>query len=386
MKIQFRSVCLSAHLDSFCRQLNELMSLEFVYQYDDPGKTRRKIGWTAEATYQSGPMTKEAEMRACECDILIDMLRELDIMEKRVAASKTTIYMSERWLKPLVVGRVRVPAILRLLSPSYRRMVCRFVRLMDNPNFWMLPCGVHAARDFVRLYKLFHGGWRFLFQEPQITVSHNLGACVEGFSRIRLWGYFVEPSKQKWRTRSALKNEALRVLWCGGMVDWKHTDILIRAFLKMHDIRLLSLLIVGEGKEEARLKRMAGKFREDKLGWVPNRICFSKYVSHERVRELMREADVYVMSSNSEEGWGAVVSEALAEGCPVISTYEAGSSATLLPETNLYHSNSYEELAEKLVQFNGAPVLYDEEEWSGVNAADKLMEILKENHEGNRQD
>ena len=62
----------------------------------------------------------------------------------------------------------------------------------------------------------------------------------------------------------------------------------------------------------------------------------------------MREHDVYVLSSNAYEGWGAVVSEALEEGMLTFGTYEAGSSATILPESHLFHAGDWRTLAELL--------------------------------------
>ena len=62
------------------------------------------------------------------------------------------------------------------------------------------------------------------------------------------------------------------------------------------------------------------------------------------VRKLMREHDIYVLSSNAYEGWGAVVSEALEEGVKVVGTYEAGSSTTILPESNIFHVGDWQRL------------------------------------------
>ena len=62
------------------------------------------------------------------------------------------------------------------------------------------------------------------------------------------------------------------------------------------------------------------------------------------VRELMHTHDVYVLASDGHEGWGAVASEALEEGMSMIGTYEAGSSATILPECNLFHAGDWRSL------------------------------------------
>ena len=375
--IQLRTACLSAHLDSFCRKLNELVGLELVYQTDDTGAMRRRVGWKVNASYKNGPITPGTEERTRDCDVLIEMLREMDLMESCARSGKATVYVSERWLKPLVIKGIRLPAILRLVSPKYFDMVLRFVRLMDCSKFWVLPCGVHGVKDFVRLYKLLHGDIRCLFRSPNVDVERRLGGSVEGFPRVKLWGYFVEPSKISPAARIPLEGRMLKIFWCGRMLDWKRVDILIRAFKKVCAKRHASLLIVGEGAERDKLIALAGSKMVENLGWIDGKICFHGYVSSDRVRELMHESDVYVMPSNAEEGWGAAVSDALTEGCPVISTWEAGSSATLLPDENLYHANNVDELVNRLLAFNGGQVGYSATEWGGENAARKLLEIIE---------
>lgn len=170
----------------------------------------------------------------------------------------------------------------------------------------------------------------------------------------------------------------MRILWCGRMVDWKRVDVLIKAFKQASKQRAMTLQIVGDGPEQARLKRLAGELGEDALKWTPGKISFNGYLPNSQVRELMHEADVYVMPSNAEEGWGAIVSEALVEGCPVISTWEAGSSATLLGDRRLYHANSVSELCARLLEFDGTPEAYDAKAWSGEAGAKKFMEIVGE--------
>ena len=354
-----------------------MAGLEFIYQTDDPGAMRRKVGWDVKAEYKNGPISKEANAHALECDILIEMMRELDLMEARANVGKTTVYVSERWLKPLVVKGIRFPAILRIVSPRYFKMVRRFIRLMDNERFFVFPCGVHAVRDFARLYHLIHGDLRCLFRSPNVDVERHLGGGVVGFPRMKLWGYFVEPSKIKQKLREPLSGRMLKILWCGRMLDWKRVDVLIRAFHKVCEERSASLLIVGEGEERNRLRATAGNRLVDGIEWTADKISFNGYVTSDKVRELMHEADVYVMPSNAEEGWGAAVSDALTEGCPVISTWEAGSSATLLPESNLYHSNDVEGLYRLLIAFDGRGIEYSPVEWSGATAAEKLMEVVR---------
>ena len=101
------------------------------------------------------------------------------------------------------------------------------------------------------------------------------------------------------------------------------------------------------------------------------------------VRRLMREHDVYVMASNACEGWGAVVSEALEEGMKVIGTYEAGYSATMLLENDLYHSGDWKTLSMILARCAREKVVGKLNSqgigaWTAKAAAAKLLRMAQE--------
>ena len=85
----------------------------------------------------------------------------------------------------------------------------------------------------------------------------------------------------------------------------------------------------------------------------------------------MRNHDVYVLASNAYEGWGAVVSEALEEGMKVVGTYEAGSSATILPKECLFHAGEWKRLLESLQNgVHGVGI----GEWTAANAS-KVLKV-----------
>ena len=84
------------------------------------------------------------------------------------------------------------------------------------------------------------------------------------------------------------------------------------------------------------------------------------------------------MSSNAIEGWGAVVSEAILEGCPVVSSIEVGSSATMLPPGRLFHAGDADALARLIMKFNGDDAGVIIEDWSGEVAAEKIMSFVNE--------
>ena len=110
-------------------------------------------------------------------------------------------------------------------------------------------------------------------------------------------------------------------------------------------------------------------------------------VSIDDVRRLMRENDVYVLSSNASEGWGAVTNEALEEGMHVLGTYEAGSSATILNEDDLFHAGDWKRLQfllERCLDEKRHGTLKGQGigEWSAEKAADRLMTLIDDVQNG----
>ena len=92
----------------------------------------------------------------------------------------------------------------------------------------------------------------------------------------------------------------------------------------------------------------------------------------------MRAHDVYVLSSDGGEGWGAVVNEALEEGMEVFGTTAAGSSATILPRENQFAPGDWRTLARLLERFaqTGERHCHGIGAWSPANAAEALLSFM----------
>jgi glycosyltransferase involved in cell wall biosynthesis len=108
------------------------------------------------------------------------------------------------------------------------------------------------------------------------------------------------------------EEKATVVLGVGRLGDQKDFATLIRAFgLLAPRHPELRLLVLGEGKQRKMLERLV---REENLA---SRVSLPGYVSNPY--PYMKRAALFVMTSRFE-GFGNVVAEALACGCPVVST------------------------------------------------------------------
>jgi glycosyltransferase involved in cell wall biosynthesis len=117
----------------------------------------------------------------------------------------------------------------------------------------------------------------------------------------------------------------------------KRIDIAVEAFSRLG----LPLVVVGDGPEGRRLRRLAG----------PS-VSFTGRVSDERVAELLAGARALVVTAVEEFGIAAV--EALAAGRPVIALGEGGVRESVAPGVTgtFYERNDAAALAESVLAFD----------------------------------
>lgn len=385
MKCVFHTLCSSPHqLPLACELVRLLGEDNYRYVAVSPMQNeRRQMGWGGGRDMRwivrQWEDKEKANALIRSAEIFITGERDLSLMEFHLNQHHPVIYCSERWFKPRL-------GICRLMLPAYFKMAYNFVKLLTrrNSTLYYYPMGVHAARDMARLCGLMHGDWRCLFKAPELVFQKEPGGkiCLQGkniknsgrycLDKMRLWGYFVENSELNRKESIELRKmtrkagSIIRVLWVGRLLDWKRVDTIIKAVGEHSKMRErfgslpeITLDIYGTGPKRERLKRMAAKYNCD--------IRFYSPVPIPEVRALMRQHDVYVLASNSYEGWGAVVNEALEEGMDVLGTFEAGASATLLPRENLFHSGDWRGLRALLAsRISGANI----GAWTPRNAAD----------------
>ena len=101
------------------------------------------------------------------------------------------------------------------------------------------------------------------------------------------------------------------ILGAGRLVEQKDYPTLIRAFATVREWRPARLVILGEGEHRGRLEALAAN-----LGLAAH-VSFTGFVANPLA--YMARAGVFVLSSRWE-GLGNVLIEALACGCPVVST------------------------------------------------------------------
>lgn len=222
----------------------------------------------------------------------------------------------------------------------------------QKDNFWLLTMSAYAYEDM----QSFHN-----------FTDHALK-----------WGYF--PSFHSYNENVLIRhNEKLELMWSGRMVSWKHPEVIedIVQYLEQTSIPY-HFTVVGNGDS---YDELTAKFQNNKY------VEFLGYIQNELVLEKMRLTDIFIFSSDRQEGWGVVLNEAMNAGCTVFANNEIGSVPELLKNgENGYIYSTKQELLLLLDKYvrnrNNDNKLgiqaYEtiKNEWNPQNAVDRFLDLL----------
>lgn len=151
------------------------------------------------------------------------------------------------------------------------------------------------------------------------------------------FAYFL-PGSNRSGTETTRSPRVFRFCFVGQLVPRKRVDWLISALsaLRVGDGELL---VVGTGPEEPRLRTLAEVQLPDLVRWLGT-------IPLPEVPTVLAQADCLVLPS-SHDGWGAVVSEALMAGTPVVCSDACGAAGVVLASGvgGVFRRDRHDELA-----------------------------------------
>lgn len=351
IKFVFVSNYLNHHQIPFCNAMHELLSGSFVFIQTEPMEQERlQMGWKE----QTGVLyLRKYYEEPAYCQELIDSARVVffggcddeSYVEPRLQAGKTVIRCSERLYK---TGQWKFVSP-RGLKKKYHDHTCYRRRPV-----YLFCAGAYVPSDF-----------------------HLVGAYP---GKMRKWGYFPETKQYEEASLMAGKRSG-RILWAARFLDWKHPELPIRTadYLKKKGLSF-HLDVVGSGIME---KQVISLVEELKLQEV---VTLHGYCPPEQVRRMMEQSDIYLATSDRQEGWGAVVNEAMNSGCAVVGDSMMGAVPYLIRHGEnglVYPDSSRETLFEmtaKLLEdrelcrrLGGNALRTITREWNAETAAERLL-------------
>ena len=133
------------------------------------------------------------------------------------------------------------------------------------------------------------------------------------------FSYFLKDLELIKPIKKSMK-DPFRFIFVGQLIERKRLELLLAALHSISHLDFL-LLVVGSGKLETQLKSKSKKL-------LPGRVQWAGRLKIKKIPFEMARADCLVLPSRYD-GWGAVASEALMVGTPVICSDTCGSAGVV---------------------------------------------------------
>lgn len=293
MKLAFYSVVLNQHQAPVADALYGMLGDDYVFvETTDLQDSKGGTADYSERPYLLRAWQSEAHRRramelaeTAECCVFSG-LAALPFQKARMARGLLSLDMSERWLKR---------GIKNLFSPAILNMFLAYhLGGWGKKPLYKLCASAYAAHDDERL------------------------GCYKG--RHYKWGYFTGIPEQGAKAMTdGRRNGPVRMMWCARFIDWKHPEMPVELANRLkEDGRLFHIDMYGEGPLKARIQD-----RIDRSG-------LTEYVSlkgnrpNDDIQKAMQDSDIFLFTSDRQEGWGAVANEAMANGCCLVGADEIG--------------------------------------------------------------
>lgn len=361
MKMCFVSNYINHHQIPFCDAMYRMLDGEFCFlQTEKMAQERRLMGWQAEARPEYVHCYYEEEefcrLAVQEADVaLFGGCDDESYITDRLRSGRPVIRISERLYK---TGQWKA------VSPrGLWKKYCDHTRYRNAPVY-LLCAGAYTASDFeiVRAYR----GRRYCWGYFPETRTYGLEQLFAGK------GYGSDAAKTPY------------LLWAGRFIDWKHPELALETarFLRERG-HVFHMDIIGGGDMEPRMRELLEEYR------LSGCVSLLGFCPPEEVRAAMEKADIYLFTSDREEGWGAVLNEAMNSGCAVAADHMIGAVPYLIRHGKngyIYEDGKPEELfryAEELLTDAGKRRAMGAEAyrtitdtWNAENAARQLLQLI----------
>ncbi len=138
------------------------------------------------------------------------------------------------------------------------------------------------------------------------------------------WGYFPQTITYSLPQLMAEKNPT-SILWAARMIPWKHPEYAITAAKQLRQWGCdFTMELVGNGELQQEMERLVAK------EGLQAQVKLTGACTPEQVRRKMERATIFLVTSDQNEGWGAVVNEAMNSGCAVVACRGVGAAPFLI--------------------------------------------------------
>ena len=271
-------------------------------------------------------------------------------VKERLDQNKVTFHYSERWFKNISY---------HIFSPRLWKYIYEYHFKYRNNKSYMLCASAFTAKDV----------------NSVLCYPHK---CFK-------WGYFpkVEELNIDEILLSKRNDRTIKIMWCARFLKWKHPELPVKlARILKRKFCNVRINMFGNGPEHEHIAKLIQKYEVGDIvtlcGNQPNEMLLKTY----------REHHIFIFTSDRNEGWGAVLNEAMSNGCAVVASDKIGAAPFLIKDGYngfMFKSKNLHSLSEKVEK-----LIYDIElrekfsieayntmrnVWSPEKAADRFLTL-----------
>lgn len=315
---------------------------------------RKRMGWGMESLPEyvvtSEMFSRQREewiQQIDDADAVIFGSAPRGLLRKRIRENKLTFLYSER---PLKKG---------LELHRYPDRLVRWHRWYpQDKNVHLLCASAYTAGDYARF---------FLFR-----------------NRSYKWGYF--PATRRYgdvdemiRTK---RNSSL--IWVARFLELKHPETAVEIAKRLkRDGYAFALEMIGNGPLLEQMRELVCREGLEDVVSLPGAM------TPEEVRKHMEASQIHMFTSDRQEGWGAVLNEAMNSGCASIADRAIGAAPYLIEDgRNGFLYSGIDDLYEKVrylldhaqerESMAKAAYVTITEEWNAETAADRFLALAEQ--------
>ena len=356
MKIAFVSNYFNHHQRPLSNALFDLTCGDYYFiSTATMSEERKKMGYGEEniPAYVKYTYTSEDEKEECQkiidtADVVIIGSAPYSMIKTRLKKGLLTFIYTERTYKK-GVPYLKLPL----------HFVRNFRKYIRFKNFYVLCASAYTPLDFSKTFSFVGKAYK--------------------------WAYFTEVKKYDNIDDVISAKSKNSILWVARFVGLKHPEIAIEVARRLkadgYDFRLN---MIGSGEREEYTRALV-----DSNG-LSDCVKMLGSMKPTEVREHMENSEIFLFTSDKNEGWGAVLNESMNSACAVVANSAIGSVPFLIKDGEngyMYKDGDIDGLYNKVKQLLGDSenrkrmaknaYLTMADEWNAENAAKKFVYICE---------
>ena len=282
----------------------------------------------------------------------------LPFQKERLKMNLLSFDMGERILKR---------GLLNLFSPriSYKLLTYHINKWHKKP-LYKLCCSAYAANDFY------------------LMLAYR--------NRCFKWGYFtgVDENLDLEELNNRKPSGCISFMWCARFLSLKHPELPVKLAKRLKEKGYVFRIdMYGSGVEFERTQQLVKKLQ------VEDVVTLCGNLPNDQILQKMREHEIFLFTSDKNEGWGAVANEAMSNGCVILGSDSIGSIPFLVKDGengSIYKSCDLDSLTTKAelllndselrnrMSIKGYETIRDI--WSSKNATRNLIQLIDDIRQG----